>query len=88
MVLRADESGDLDEVEQGHSLKTKGIKSGSLYEDSNDVFRLESDEEIEEVWGNILMFLLTVEGGLLVRSHYPTRRVFNSTRLEILIFAS
>ncbi|KAL8931936.1 MAG: hypothetical protein Q9216_007019, partial [Gyalolechia sp. 2 TL-2023] len=68
MVLRADESGDLDEVEQGDSLKTKSIKSGSLYEDSNDVFRLESDEEIEEVWGNILMFLLTVEGGLLLRS--------------------
>ncbi|KAL9026570.1 MAG: hypothetical protein Q9196_004784, partial [Gyalolechia fulgens] len=68
MVLRADESGDLDEVEQGDSLRTKGIKSGSLYEDSNDVFRLESDEEIEEVWGNILMFLLTMEGGLLLRS--------------------
>ncbi|KAL8852861.1 MAG: hypothetical protein Q9221_002237 [Calogaya cf. arnoldii] len=64
LVLRADESGDLDEVEQGDDLRQKGFKAGSLYEDANDVFRLESDAEIEDDAGNVLMFLLTVAGGL------------------------
>lgn len=80
IVLRADESGDLDEVEQGDRLKTKGIKSGCLYEDSNDVFRLESDEDLEEVWGNILMFLLTEEGGLLVCSSHRIESLIKSIR--------
>ncbi|KAL9597081.1 MAG: hypothetical protein Q9219_005364 [cf. Caloplaca sp. 3 TL-2023] len=66
MVLRADESGDLDEIEKGDRLERNGFKSGTLYEDSNDVFRLESDMELEDVVGNVLMFLLTVEGGLLI----------------------
>ena len=66
LVLRADESGDLDEVEQGDSLGRKGFRAGSLYEDANDVFRLESDVEIEDDAGNVLMFLLTVAGGLQV----------------------
>ncbi|KAL8998200.1 MAG: hypothetical protein Q9169_002685 [Polycauliona sp. 2 TL-2023] len=66
LVLRADESGDLDEVELGDSLKQKGLRAGSLYEDANDVFRLESDDEIEDDAGNVLMFLLTVAGGLQV----------------------
>ncbi|KAL8732617.1 MAG: hypothetical protein Q9166_002592 [cf. Caloplaca sp. 2 TL-2023] len=66
MVLRVDESGDLDEVEQGNDLMKKGFRSGSLYEDANDVFRLESDAEIEDDAGNVLMFLLTVAGGLQI----------------------
>ncbi|KAI4268561.1 MAG: hypothetical protein LQ337_007774, partial [Flavoplaca oasis] len=66
LVLRADESGDLDEVEQGDNLKQKGFRAGSLYEDANDVFRLESDAEIEDDAGNVLMFLLTVTGGLQI----------------------
>ncbi|KAL8777045.1 MAG: hypothetical protein Q9213_008033, partial [Squamulea squamosa] len=66
MVLRADESGDLDEVEQGESLQKGGFRAGSLYEDANDVFRLESDVEIEDDAGNVLMFLLTVAGGLQI----------------------
>lgn len=66
MVLRADESGDLDEVEQGESLQSTGVRFGSLYEDANDVFRLESDAEIEDDAGNVLMFLLTIGGGLQV----------------------
>ncbi|KAL8857985.1 MAG: hypothetical protein Q9178_005445 [Gyalolechia marmorata] len=66
LVLRADESGDLDEVEQGDSLGRKGFRAGSLYEDANDVFRLESDVEIEDDAGNILMFLLTAAGGLQI----------------------
>lgn len=70
LVLRADESGDLDEVEQGDNLKQKGFRAGSLHEDANDVFRLESDAEIEDDAGNVLMFLLTVAGGLQVCT-YP-----------------
>ncbi|KAL8945889.1 MAG: hypothetical protein Q9222_007636, partial [Ikaeria aurantiellina] len=66
MVLRVDESGDLDEVEQGDDLRKTGFRSGSLYEDSNDVFRLESEIEIEDDAGNVLMFLLTVGGGLQI----------------------
>ncbi|KAL8766924.1 MAG: hypothetical protein Q9209_006405 [Squamulea sp. 1 TL-2023] len=66
MVLRADESGDLDEVEQGESLLKGGFRAGSLYEDANDVFRLESDVEIEDDAGNVLMFLLTIAGGLQI----------------------
>ncbi|KAL8636375.1 MAG: hypothetical protein Q9226_009263, partial [Calogaya cf. arnoldii] len=66
LVLRADESGDLDEVEQGENLRQEGFKAGSLSEDANDVFRLESDAEIEDDAGNVLMFLLTVAGGLQI----------------------
>ncbi|KAL8824130.1 MAG: hypothetical protein Q9170_008244, partial [Blastenia crenularia] len=70
MVLRADESGDLDQVEQGATLEQKGFEAGSLYEDSNDVFRLESEMEIEDDAGNVLMFLLTIGGGLQI-FHLP-----------------
>ncbi|KAL9052547.1 MAG: hypothetical protein Q9206_004271 [Seirophora lacunosa] len=66
MVLRADEASELDEIEQGNSLKKKGFRAGYLYEDSNDVFRLESEVEIEDDAGNVLMFLLTVGGGLQI----------------------
>ncbi len=66
LVLRADESGELDEVEQGDNLRQNAFRAGSLYEDANDVFRLESDAEIEDDAGNVLMFLLTVAGGLQV----------------------
>ncbi|KAL8707272.1 MAG: hypothetical protein Q9225_007788, partial [Loekoesia sp. 1 TL-2023] len=66
MVLRADESGDLDEVELGASLKSRGFKSGCLFEDANDVFRLESEVDVEDDAGNVLMFLLAVGGGLQI----------------------
>lgn len=69
MVLRADEGGELEEVEQGASLKRKGFRHGCLYEDSSDVFRLESEVEDEDDAGNVLMFLLTVGGGLQVCIH-------------------
>ncbi|KAL8685626.1 MAG: hypothetical protein Q9218_007644, partial [Villophora microphyllina] len=65
-VLRADESGDLDEVEQGASLQGKGFSSGSLYDDTNGVFRLESEIETEDDTGTVLMFLLTIGGGLQI----------------------
>lgn len=68
MVLRADESGDLDEVEQGAAIREEKWISGSLYEDSNDVLRLETGYDSEDEAGNVLMFLLSGGGGLQVGS--------------------
>ncbi|KAI4250673.1 MAG: hypothetical protein L6R42_008683, partial [Xanthoria sp. 1 TBL-2021] len=85
LVLRADESGDLDEVEQGDSLRQKGFRAGSLYEDANDVFRLESDAEIEDDAGNVLMFLLTVAGGLQIfRLPSLEQQVYKADGLALL----
>ena len=66
MLIKGDDSGDLEEVERQESLLTTKCISGSLYEDSNDVFRLESNEELDDEGGNVLMFLLTLEAGLRV----------------------
>ncbi|KAI4267389.1 MAG: hypothetical protein L6R38_008283, partial [Xanthoria sp. 2 TBL-2021] len=85
LVLRADESGDLDEVEQGDNLKQKGFRAGSLHEDANDVFRLESDAEIEDDAGNVLMFLLTVAGGLQIfRLPSLEQQVYKADGLALL----
>lgn len=60
----------MEEVEQSEVLSKKKWGSGSLFDDSSDVFRLETDEEDDdEEGGSMLMFLLTAEGGLQVR--YP-----------------
>ncbi|KAI4193345.1 MAG: hypothetical protein LQ350_008363 [Teloschistes chrysophthalmus] len=67
-LLRVDESGDLDEVEQDPSLQEKNFRSGSLYDDIKGFFRLESELETEDDAGTVLMFLLTVEGGLQIYS--------------------
>lgn len=64
MVLTTDERGEIDDTTkqvEGHWL------SGSLYEDSNDILRLEYPEESDEEAGNVLMFLLSAAGGLQVR---------------------
>lgn len=66
VVLKADESGDLDEIEQETASRERKWLSGSLYEDSNDVLRLESDDDNEDEAGNVLMFLLNIQGGLEV----------------------
>lgn len=67
MVLVIDERGEIDEATRGEALKEGLWRSGSLYEDSNDVLRLEYPEESEEEAGNVLMFLLSAAGGLQVR---------------------
>lgn len=67
MVLGADESGDLDEIELGETLRENQWLSGSLYDDANDIFCLEIQDDEEEEIGNVLMFLLSVAGGLYVR---------------------
>ena len=64
-ILNADESGDLDEVQQGVKLAKAAWTSGSLYEDSDDVLRLEFHDDEEEV-SNVLLFLLGTNGGLHV----------------------
>ena len=74
MLIKAEESGDLEEVERGHALLNTKWTSGSLYDDSNDIFRLESEDEEQDEGGNVLMFLINVQGGLKVKmiSHAVT----------------
>ena len=66
-VMRADESGDLEEIEDPGSPATKW-QSGALFDDVNDVFRLTDDAMDEGDSSSVLMFLLTTEGGLQVSS--------------------
>ena len=82
MILRADESGDLDEVERGDDLLTTKWLSGSLYEDSNDGFRMGPDEEAEDDGVNVLMFLLSADGGLHVCDHHD---IFTSNCDELAL---
>ena len=79
LVLKADESGDLDEIEQAKASRKIGWLSGSLYEDSNDVLRLETDDETEDEAGNVLMFLLNTQGGLEVGHFDPARLMLGNT---------
>lgn len=72
VVLTADENGDLDEVSQSEAFRAGKWLSGSLYEDSNDILRLEYPEESEDEVGNVLMFLLNAKGGLQVRQTLPS----------------
>ena len=65
-ILTVDESGDLDEVEQSGEFNGARWLSGSLYEDSSDVLRLDYGSEDEEEASNVLMFLLSASGGLQV----------------------
>ena len=76
IVLTADENGDLDEISQSEPFKAGNWLSGSLYEDSNDVLRLEYPEESEDEAGNVLMFLLNARGGLHVRLMTPSPLAF------------
>ena len=65
-VLAADESGDLEELQQGDKVKHEKWTSGSLYDDANDALRLEFSEDEEA--SNVLLFLVTSNGGLQVWS--------------------
>ena len=67
MLLKADDAGELEEVEQGDTFSSTTWLSLSLFEDSNDVFRLAGDEEeADDEGSSVLMFLLNVNGGLHV----------------------
>jgi cleavage and polyadenylation specificity factor subunit 1 len=83
IILKADDAGDLEEVDKGeHIGQTKWV-SGSLYDDVNDAFHLEAaddgDDE-EEEFSSMLMFLVDVDGGLQVRALF---REYSRTRLTI-----
>ena len=67
ILLTEDESGDLDEVPRGEAFRKGKWFSGSLFEDSNDVLRLEYPEDSDDEAGNVLLFLLSAVGGLQVR---------------------
>lgn len=85
MILEADESGDLDEVERGDDLLTTNWLSGSLYEDADDSFRLGPDDGTEDDTVNVLMFLLSAEGGLYVRDDLA--RTLSVLGLALISFA-
>ena len=65
-VLGPDDMGNLDLLEQGQRLSDEKWISGSLYDDTNDIFRLQYDDVEDEEAGHVLMFLLTSAGGLHV----------------------
>lgn len=67
ILLRSDHTGELEEVEISSVLSSGKWISGSLFDDSNDVFRLDAEEEEQdEDGGSILIFLLNGEGSLKV----------------------
>ncbi|MCJ1478715.1 mRNA cleavage and polyadenylation factor subunit [Lambiella insularis] len=66
-LLKSDDSGELEEIEQGAALSTGNWVSISLFDDSNDVFRLSlDDEEPENEESSVLIFLLSADGGLQI----------------------
>ena len=81
-ILTEDINGDLDEIARGEAFKRGKWVSGSLYEDSNDVLRLEFPEDSDEEAGNVLLFLLSAPGGLQVRRKPHTLSLHFAFRLE------
>ena len=82
ILLTEDESGDLDEVARGEAFRRGKWLSGSLFEDSNDILRLEYPEESDDEAGNVLLFLLTAVGGLQVREISSTITIPLNFRLS------
>lgn len=81
MILKADESGELDEIACRESLQSTKWLSGSLFDDSDDTFRLELNEDDEES-SSVLMFLLSVTGGLKVKGSATFRNRQMSNEIE------
>lgn len=65
-LLRADDSGDLEELTINENLASQTWKSGSLYDDVNDTFRLTQAQVEDESSSSVLLFLLNSVGGLQV----------------------
>ena len=82
VLLTEDESGDLDEVARGEAFRKAKWLSGSLFEDSNDVLRLEYPEDSDDEAGNVLGFLLSATGGLQVREIHSFIPILLSSRLS------
>lgn len=66
LLLEADESGDLDEVERGEAILATQWLSGSLYKDSKHSFRVLRKDETETNQTDIFLFLLSGPGSLQV----------------------
>lgn len=74
-LLKSDDSGELEEIEQGDTLSSGEWLSVSLFDDSNDVFRLSLDDDgPDDEDSSVLMFLLSTDGGLQVRLSELTSR--------------
>ena len=65
-LLRADESGDLEETQISEHLSDRQWQSGCLFDDLNESFNLSTDEAGDD-FSSVLMFLLDSGGGLEVR---------------------
>ncbi|KAG8527114.1 uncharacterized protein KY384_008543 [Bacidia gigantensis] len=81
-ILVADESGDLDEISQGEKFQQTKWTAGSLYEDVNDALRLEYGDDDEES-SNVLAFLLSVKGGLQLRTFEDDVVVYQPYQAQI-----
>ncbi len=78
MILKVDEAGDFESLDNGETLARTRWMSGSLYDDIKDVFRLESEDEDQEDFSSVLMFLLSEDGGLEVRNMSCHNRIPSS----------
>ena len=88
VLLTEDESGDLDEVPRGEAFRKGKWFSGSLFEDSNDVLRLEYPEDSDDEAGNVLLFLLSAVGGLQVRKILSVIPISLNSRLSSAFYQS
>ena len=84
VILTIDERGEIDEARR--SVEGQWL-SGSLYEDSNDVLRLDFPEDDEDEAGNVLMFLLSATGGLQVCYEYSLSFFDDFPYLRMLVFS-
>lgn len=66
MILEADDSGDLDEVERGDVLLATKWLAGSLYKDSKGAFSVLQKQKAQLGNTNVFLFLLSATGGLQV----------------------
>lgn len=66
MILEADDSGDLDEVERGDVLLATKWLAGSLYKDSQWAFSVLQKNQAQVRNTNVFLFLLSATGGLQV----------------------
>ena len=87
VILTEDESGDLDEVARGEAFRKSKWLSGSLFEDSNDILRLEYPEDSDDEAGNVLLFLLSAAGGLQVRDIFSTIIIPLKFRLSCALYS-
>ncbi|MCJ1285002.1 mRNA cleavage and polyadenylation factor subunit [Xylographa opegraphella] len=86
MLLKADDSGELEEVEQGDVLSSTAWLSISIFDDSNDVFRLAGEEEeADDEASSVLVFLLNANGGLQIyKASDLSRPVYSANGLSFL----